>query len=385
MAMKMRAVPADEGCSSLVTPRDRNRRGGNADPPPTGIRRRISPYALFLLMPVLLIAIVRPVRAQTPENADVRRAVIAYEAGEFTRALAVLDAAAPGMTARDNAIRNAYRGLIYLALAEPARADSSFLRAVTLDPTIRLDPGIHAPSRLRAFEAARALAVRDWRRAAVAAEAKSDLDTADRQWRSVLAALPEDAEALAGIDRVQAARARQAGLEPPRPVVRDSTLVLPPAPADSATTDVVVENRYSPGQAMMLGLVVPGLGEFYTGRGLRGFLVLGASAGAVAFGYLTENIAVDCRTIPVNNTCPPEDILGERSERPYLAPSIGVAAGLALIGAIDAFVGARRANARLAAERSGAPARTESGLRLEQPGLTVGRGGVGLSLLRVRF
>jgi hypothetical protein len=136
---------------------------------------------------------------------------------------------------------------------------------------------------------------------------------------------------------------------------------------------------------MMLGLVVPGLGEIYAGRALRGILVLGASAGAVAFGYLTENIAVDCRTIPVNNTCPPADVLGERSERPYLAPSIGVAAGVALIGAIDAFIGARRANARLAAERSTSPAQPEAGLHFDPPELTVGPGTVGLNLLRIRF
>jgi hypothetical protein len=292
------------------------------------------------------------------------------------------------MTARDNAIRNAYRGLIFLAIAEPARADSAFIRAVTLDPAIRLDPGIHAPSRLRAFEAARALAVRDWRRAAVTAEAQSDMNAADRQWRSVLAALPEDAEALAGIERIQAARARMAGLEPPRPVAADSSPARPPAVAagtDSTPAVPAVRNPYSPGQAMMLGLVVPGLGEIYTGRGLRGILIFGASAGAVAFGYLTENIAVDCRTIPVNNTCPPGDVLGERSERPYLAPAIGVAAGLALIGAIDAFIGARRANARLAAERSASPAQQEAGLRLESPELTVGPGTLGLNLLRIRF
>jgi hypothetical protein len=64
----------------------------------------------------------------------------------------------------------------------------------------------------------------------------------------------------------------------------------------------------------------------------------------LAFGMLTEDVVVECRTIPVDDVCPSGDVVREERTRPYLAASLGAAGAIALISAIDAYRGARRRN-----------------------------------------
>jgi tetratricopeptide (TPR) repeat protein len=306
-----------------------------------------------------------PLYAQTAEDPALRRAIAAYDEGRLDDALDLLSAAPRTLPARDQAVRYLYEGLIRLAAGEADRARASFLRAVTLDPAIRLDPAVHSPGRLQAFEEVRDGAVAQWRSFANEAEARADTLEARRLWEGVLDALPGDAEAEAGIARLS-----------PRP---PPFLAEPVPAADSANVPaepVVVARRYSPGQAMVLGLVVPGMGEVYTGRPLRGLLVLGAAAGAAATGLLVERVAIDCLVVPVDNFCPPDQIANERIERPYRTLGLGAAAAITVLGAIDAYFGARSQNARAAGA---------SGARLEVPSLHLGMTDVRLELLRLRF
>lgn len=141
---------------------------------------------------------------------------------------------------------------------------------------------------------------------------------------------------------------------------------------------------YNPGSAFAAGLLLPGLGQFTTGRTGTGTLVLAAAAGAVAAGVLITRTEVDCLSPPVLGECPPEDVLRERLTRPYLAPAAGTAAAIALFGAFDAWRGARARNQRaLLRERSGNAGRDP--IRLAAPGLHADHGTIDLRFFGIRF
>lgn len=317
----------------------------------------------LLVLAVGLVLPAAPVRAQSTEEPTLRRAIEAYDAGRLEEAMSRLAEVPPTLPARDQAVRYLYEGLIRLAGGDNERAHTSFMRAVALDPSIRLDPAVHAPSRVRAFEDARDQAVAQWRMFAAQAEERADTIEARRQWEAISEALPGDPEAEAALARIA-----------PRlpPVTAD------PIAVDTAAPPVVAANvrRYSPGQALMLGMVVPGMGEVYSGRTVRGLVVLGAAAGAIATGLMVERVTVDCLIIPINGQCPLDQVADERVERPYLAAGIGAAAAFTLLGAIDAYFGARAHNARVD---------SSTGAHLERPMLRLGLADVRLELLRLRF
>jgi tetratricopeptide (TPR) repeat protein len=111
----------------------------------------------------------------------------------------------------------------------------------------------------------------------------------------------------------------------------------------------VVAAPYSPVNALAAGLVVPGLGHFITDRTTTGLAFLGAAAGAVVAGLAVQRVRVECLSPTEDGVCPPDQVLDERTERPYLGAGIGVAAAVGIWGAIDAYRGARRGNDRAAA------------------------------------
>lgn len=138
----------------------------------------------------------------------------------------------------------------------------------------------------------------------------------------------------------------------------------------------------SPGTALGLGLLVPGMGQFYSGRTLGGLTVLTLVGGSVAAAFLIEDVKVKCLQNPgPDGTCPPEQVLGEEVDRPYLAPGLGIAAAVSVIGAIEAYVklrGRRNAGAGLASIDVG---RAKVGAL----GIARSRGRVDIRLVRVGF
>jgi hypothetical protein len=119
----------------------------------------------------------------------------------------------------------------------------------------------------------------------------------------------------------------------------------PPPPPPAATRTSAPAARYSPGGAAVRSLLIPGLGQFYTGRPALGVLFLGAGAGAIAAGVMSKRTVIECleRT---TGTCPDNRIRDSKVERPMLLPGIGGFVALGVIGAIEASAAARRANAR---------------------------------------
>lgn len=337
-------------------------------------------------MSVLFSSFPVEVTAQRTDNEALQRAIAAYDEGELQEALRLLSAAPALLGRHDSAIRSLYTGLVRFALGEPDRARESFSQAVRVEPSMRLDPAVHSPARIAAFDAARAGVAEEMRLAARGADDEGDESSALEAWRRLLEAAPEDAEATGRIAAIEEARRREA-LRLQEELLAEArsadTLVAePPVVENAVGRDAGTSGRhYSPGQALAMGLVVPGLGQFYTGRTNRGLLALGAAGGLIAVGLLTERVEIDCASVPVNDVCPVGDVLDERTRRPYLGPAVAAAVGVGLIGAIDAFLTARGAND--AAQSSTSPS---EGPRLVLPAVGLDANGrLRAELLRVRF
>lgn len=92
----------------------------------------------------------------------------------------------------------------------------------------------------------------------------------------------------------------------------------------------------SGGVAFLLGVVLPGSGQYYTGRTMYGLTVTTIVAGAAVGGYLFERTTIQCRAPDPSGGCPPDAIAGTTTERPLLVPALGVGAGVMLITALEA-------------------------------------------------
>jgi tetratricopeptide (TPR) repeat protein len=145
----------------------------------------------------------------------------------------------------------------------------------------------------------------------------------------------------------------------------------------------------SPGTALALGALVPGMGQFYSGRPFGGFAVLAVAGSAVAAGFLFEDIYVRClNPVEPGGTCPPDQVVSRRTDRPHLMLGVGVAAAVGVIGAIEAFVHlrGRRSSAR-SFPAEGSAQLAGSGPVLEGPSVSTssGLGRIDLNVLRLRF
>jgi tetratricopeptide (TPR) repeat protein len=132
--------------------------------------------------------------------------------------------------------------------------------------------------------------------------------------------------------------------------------------------------RLSPGTVLTLGMVVPGLGHYASGRALRGTVVTGLAAGAVVTGFLVQKRTVRCHVVVTDGSCPDGEIVGVDVSRPYETTGLAVALGVSVLGALDAYFGARGQTM----DRTFVEAR---GLRLGWPSISSEDGAVQLSFL----
>lgn len=129
--------------------------------------------------------------------------------------------------------------------------------------------------------------------------------------------------------------------------------------------------------ALTLGLLVPGLGQFYSGRSGAGLVVFSAAAGAVATGLLVKEVNVRCLTLPEGGTsCPPGQVVSRRTDRPLLGKALVAAGAISLLGVVEAW---------FRADSEGGPSVVQSEARegiTRGPSLSVNdRGGMDLVLL----
>jgi tetratricopeptide (TPR) repeat protein len=200
-------------------------------------------------------------------------------------------------------------------------------------------------------------------RRALALELEGRLEEAEAAFTEVVSARPAATTALynrgvvrAALGRSQEAQAdllRYLELEPAAPDEPDVQRYVAAVAAgrfagDQAAGDHVVGDPFTgaqsgvqAGTAFLTGALVPGGGQFYTGRPVLGLTVTGLVIGAVAVGALYQRTTVDCLdavTVP----CPEELIASRDTERPLMGAAIGVAVGLALAAAVEAALHAGR-------------------------------------------
>lgn len=139
----------------------------------------------------------------------------------------------------------------------------------------------------------------------------------------------------------------------------------------------------SAGTTLTLGMLIPGMGQFYSGRAAGGLAILGLAAGALATGFLVEEIETFCvGSVTGGGECPPERVISENKNKPYLTQSLVAAGAITVIGAVEAFIKVRRGSTggdpdplafNVGSARVGVPEVYASGPRLN------------VSLLKVKF
>ncbi|MES2524448.1 MAG: tetratricopeptide repeat protein [Gemmatimonadota bacterium] len=145
----------------------------------------------------------------------------------------------------------------------------------------------------------------------------------------------------------------------------EAYLISAPAAPDRAAVlraiDLLRRPVYSSGTAFTRGLL-PGFGQFYTGRSGRGVAVLVAVAGA---GALAAYQKTETKEIPyVDPNGVPVPYTETNTKRPFLIPGIAAGVGLTLAAAFEASLYASRSIQGVAQVSPFVGARGELGLRL---------------------
>jgi cytochrome c-type biogenesis protein CcmH/NrfG len=129
-----------------------------------------------------------------------------------------------------------------------------------------------------------------------------------------------------------------------RPEADDRTAVV-------ATIGALRRQQLSPSGALVRGIVIPGLGQFYTRRPIPGVLVLGAVAGAIVFAEQSQRTTEDrSYTDPFGNVV---HYSVQVDKRPHEVAGLAAAGAVALGAAIESFFYARGVRA---SDRPPAPA-----------------------------
>ena len=142
-------------------------------------------------------------------------------------------------------------------------------------------------------------------------------------------------------------------------------------------------NLPSPSAALTLGLLFPGAGQFYSGRAWGGLAVLTLAGGAAAAGFLIEEVTVNCvGSVGAGGECPPDRVIGEVSDTPYLVHGLVAAGAVAVIGAVESFF---RARGRRSREVGALVAMEMGSARLLTPTLSADGPRLNLNLVQITF
>ena len=135
---------------------------------------------------------------------------------------------------------------------------------------------------------------------------------------------------------------------------------------------------YSAGAAFGRGLL-PGFGQFYTGRPVRGVLALLLATGSAGAAFVQKTSTTQVAYTDPNGVSAP--YTRSTTERPYFAAAIGAAVGITLIAAIEAavFANGTQSGASIIAPR-GSTAAPASGFAVAPTLDRFGHAGVRVSL-----
>ncbi|MGV3710265.1 MAG: hypothetical protein ACO1Q7_15635 [Gemmatimonas sp.] len=117
---------------------------------------------------------------------------------------------------------------------------------------------------------------------------------------------------------------------------------------------------YGPGSAFIRG-VIPGFGQIYTGRPVRGVLVFAGAAAATGLAVVQTTTTKQIDYVDPNGV--PAPYTQQYRERKYLVPGIATAAGLTIIGALEAVFYARRSTRGTSVVQTGRVAAISDAMR----------------------
>jgi tetratricopeptide (TPR) repeat protein len=215
----------------------------------------------------------------------------------------------------------------------------------------------------------------------------SDLAGAEAAFTTVVAVAPRWADPWYNRALVRAQQGDASGARSDlehyldlRPGASDAGVVEARIAAAGPPVSAPLPGRLPQATPFVANALVPGLGQFRTRRWLIGTAALGATAGLVVFGVMSERTVVRCIVVPIGGQCPAGQVAGTEIERPYLAAGLGAAAIVSLLGALEQQLWYAAELERT--ERVGAA----SGARVEVgPAARGGEEGIDLSLVRLRF
>jgi tetratricopeptide (TPR) repeat protein len=364
---------------------------------------QLAALALLALLPAVAVAQQLPIRTALPSGAAI---VCSPETmpgsggsaapGDAAGAERMIHAATQAMLLGD--LEGALEFLDRALALDPAASEAIYLRArihdrrgdedaatAALCRYLAVDP--HGPSagevhrrldQARDQGAGRPL-IEAYRRG-LALEQEGRLAEAEAAFTEVVVARPMAAIALYNRGLVRLALGRE---EAGRGDLQRYLVLEPEAPDAAEVRRFIGPRAVAAGPpdgrtAFLAGALLPGGGQFYTGRPQAGVAVLGAVGAALAAGMLYERTTVYCLDADLAE-CPDELIASTETERPLLAPAIGIAAGVALGAAVEALMHVRRAGPSGQTFRAGpfesvrlvadGPVRSHGGVRL---GLRVG-------------
>ena len=119
------------------------------------------------------VAVARPLHAQFALDDGLRKAIQQYQAGRYDAAIPELQrlAASGKLTLADRAVAEMYRGFALLRIRRDVDGARALEHAVSIDATLRPDPGTHAAELIEA-----------WRRARLAIPLLTQFDVSPREF-----------------------------------------------------------------------------------------------------------------------------------------------------------------------------------------------------------
>ena len=226
-------------------------------------------------------------------------------------------------------------------LADSAKAVKEYCRYLTLSPTgseatdvrNRLQRLVPRPEQQRAEDVLVAF------RLGLALYDDGRFEAAARAFDDVVKNAPASPEGFFNRGLSQAASGRRAlalnDLEQYRaaaPTVDDRVEV-------GRAIEVLRRPVFSPGAAFARSLV-PGFGQLYTGRPVRGLFVLVAVGAAAGVSFTQQTTEREIAYVDPNGV--PAPYIERTTERPYFVPAMAAAAGVAVLGMIEAVWFAKR-------------------------------------------
>lgn len=234
--------------------------------------------------------------AQTKERAAARAGIRAYNAGNYDLALRNLLEAAQGadkLTPAERAKLHTYLAFCKVAFDDRDEAKFHFKQALMFDPKLELDPATVAPKIREVFLQAQV----EFRASGVGAGGGSTGNG------SSAAASATKSEAQLRLERSRA------------------------------------------NGALWRSALAPGWGQFHTDRKVAGYVVVGANAaalGTAAFRtWAWSEAKRNADDVRASNTTQPDILKAEKDQESYRNISLGVAAGVWVVTALEAYAGAR--------------------------------------------